>query len=427
MLKIFRFLLLSLLFLAALSGEASADEPEIDVLHVEGVINPVIADYIDRGIDQAEQNNAVACVIELDTPGGLYSSTRDIVARFQDSRVPVVVWVEWAGSAGAFITVGSHVAAMQPGSNIGAAHPVFADEVSEAQEEKAVEDAAAWMRELARLRGRSAEYAELMVRESKSYSVEEAINNNLVDLEAGSLEELCSKLDGRKVTLDNGEEVTLETRDCVINHIGMNALERFLHTISDPNIAYILLSVAMLGIFFELANPGAIIPGVVGGISLLLALYSLGTLDAYWGGMLLIILAFGLFVAEFFTPTFGLLTAGGIASLTIGSLILFSGRSPLFQVDRWLIAVVVVLVTGFFVFVVGAVVRAHRRKLTSGQQAMVGKTAVAQSALDPIGTVLIEGERWTATVEGGTIEPGEEVIVTKVEGLKLKVSKRKSG
>jgi membrane-bound serine protease (ClpP class) len=226
------------------------------------------------------------------------------------------------------------------------------------------------------------------------------------------------------VTLASGKEVVIDTTDYVLSSNEMNAIERLLHVISDPNIAYILLTLATIGLITEISNPGLIFPGVVGGICLFLAFYSLGVLNAYWAGVLLILLAFGLFVAELFTPAFGILTAGGITSLVIGSQVLFSNSSPVMEVNRGLIAAVTIFIAAFVVFVVGAVVRGQRRRAATGAEALVGKIAVAKTPLEPKGTVLVDGEHWMAIVDKGRVESGEEVTVTKVEGLKLIVTKK---
>ncbi len=221
-----------------------------------------------------------------------------------------------------------------------------------------------------------------------------------------------------------GEEIILNTEGYMLDRTEMSIIERFLHVISDPNIAYILLSLGSIGIIAEIYNPGMFFPGIVGAISLLLAFYSLGVLDANWGGILLIILAFGLFIAEVFTTTFGLLTAGGVAALVIGSLILFPAGGPLFQVDPWLIAVVVIFIAAFFTLAVSQVIRAHRRQARTGREEMIGKTAIVKVALKPEGTVFLKGERWTAISEKSEVEPGEEVLITKVDGLQLYVIKK---
>jgi membrane-bound serine protease (ClpP class) len=428
--KTFRLVFfISLLAGALASPNVSATNQSIEVLHVEGAIVPVIADYIDRGIEQAETKGSTAVIIQLSTPGGLMNTTQRIVERILNAKVPVVVYVSpaggWAGSAGTFITLASHVAAMAPGSRIGAATPVtMGEELSEEMKKKVTEDAAAWIRSISELRGRNPDDAELAVREGKSYTVTEALENNLIDLEANSLESLISQLNGMKVTLISGEEIVLDTESYALDINEMNLAERFLHVISDPNIAYVLLTLGSIGIIAEIYNPGALFPGIIGGISLLLAFYSLGVLDAFWGGILLILLAFGLFVGEVLTTTFGLFTAGGIAALILGSLILFPGEAPMFQVNPWLIATVVIIVTALFAFVINRVVGAHRRQAKTGREELVGKTAIVKQALEPEGTIFFKGERWTAISEKGRVKPGEEVIITKVDGLILHVTKK---
>ena len=429
-LKIFFLALLVIPVAAGLGGSliAAASPTSVEVLTVDGTIVPVIADYIDRGISQAEKNGATVCIIELNTPGGLLDSTQKIVERILNAEVPVVVYVSsaggWAASAGTFITLASHIAAMAPGSRIGAATPVaMGEEMTEEMKRKVTEDAAAWIRSIAEMRGRDPEHAELAVREGKSYTVGEALEYNLINLRADNLESLISQIDGWKVTLANGEEVIIDTTDYVSTRNEMNAIEKFLQTLSDPNIAYILFTLATIGLITEISNPGLVFPGVAGGISLFLAFYSLGVLDAYWGGIALLLLAVGLFIAEYFTTAFGLLTAGGIISLVMGSLILFS-ESPGIEVSRGLIAGVAVGVTAFAVFVIGAIIRGQRRRKATGAEGMIGTIAIAKTPLDPTGTVLAQGELWTAASEGGRVAPGEEVIITKVEALKLWVTKK---
>ena len=429
-LKFFFLALLVIPIAAGLGGSIiGAASPTVEVLHVEGTIVPVIANYIDRGISQAEDENATVCIIELHTPGGLLDSTEEIVRRIMNADVPIVVYVSpkgaWAASAGTFITLSAHIAAMTPGTTIGAAHPVAAggQEIPEDQMKKIVEFSAKWMKTIAEERGRNMEEAELAVTESKSFTDVDALEHNLIDLRADNLGSLISQINGWKVTLANGEEVTINTMDYDTTRNEMNAVEKFLQTISDPNIAYILFTLATIGLITEISNPGMVFPGVVGGISLFLAFYSLGVLNAYWGGIALILLAVGLFIAEYFTTSFGLLTAGGIASLVMGSLILFS-YSPGIEVDKRLIAGVTVGVTAFAIFVVGAIIRGQRRRKATGAEGMIGTMAIAKTPLDPTGTVFAQGELWTAASEGGRVAPGEEVIITKVEELKLWVAKK---
>ena len=430
----FRFFLLALLVLsiAALLGGsliAAASPTSVEILTVDGTIVPVIADYIDRGISQAEKNGATVCIIELNTPGGLLDSTERIVQKIMNADVPIVVYVSpkgaWAASAGTFITLSANIAAMTPGTTIGAAHPVSGggEEIPEDQMKKIVEFSAKWMRTIAEERGRNMEQAELAVTQSKSFTDVDALEYNLIDLRADNLTSLISQINGWKVTLASGQEVIIDTTDYVTTRNEMNAVEKFLHTISDPNIAYILFTLATIGLMVEFYNPGLIFPGVAGGISLLLAFYSLGVLNAYWGGIALILLAVGLFIAEYFTTSFGLLTAGGVIALVAGSLILFS-HSPGIEVNRGLIAGVTAGITAFAVFVIGAIIRGQRRRKVTGTEGMIGTIAIAKTPLAPTGTVLAQGELWTASSEGDTVAPGEEVIITKVEGLKLWVTKK---
>ena len=427
--RLWVFLLLVGLFLVAVADDAVAQGPHVDVLKVDGAITPVLASYIERGIAHAEGHGAIACVIELDTPGGLDTAMRDIVQAILEADVPVVVYVPPGGraaSAGAFITLAAHVAAMAPATEIGAAHPVAIGEdgMDETMEAKVVNDAVAYIRSIADTRGRDADIAEAMVRESASLSAQDALDEGVIDVIASGVEDLLQQIDGWQVALLDGEVVTLETAGVPTSDVGMGAMERFLSIISDPNIAYILLSVGMLGIMVELFNPGLIFPGVVGAISLLLSFYALGMLPVNYAGIILIVVAFALFIAEVFVTSHGLLAVGGIASLTIGSVILMS--SPLFRISPAVIAVVVIAVTAFFTIVVAAIVRTHRRPQQTGREGMVGKVAVARTPLDPTGTVFIHGERWEATVDEGRVEPGEEVVVTQIEGLALRVARKQS-
>jgi membrane-bound serine protease (ClpP class) len=347
-----------------------------------------------------------------------------------NAQVPVVVYVypkgAWAASAGTFITLSAHIAAMTPGTTIGAAHPVTAggQEIPEEQMKKITEFSSKWMKTIAEERGRNIEEAQLAVTESKSFTDVDALEYNLIDLRAESLQDLISRINGWKVRLASGEEAIIVTEKSDAIRKEMSSVEKFLQIISNPNIAYILLSLAIIGLTTEISNPGMVLPGVVGGISLFLAFYSLGVLNAYWGGIALILLATALFVAEYFTTSFGLLTAGGVISLVIGSLILFS-RSPEVELDKRLIVGVTIGVTVFAVLAVGAIIRGQRRRTTTGMEGMVGEIAIAKTYLDPVGKVLAQGELWTAVSDGETIAPGEEVIVTGVDKLKLKVTKKR--
>jgi membrane-bound serine protease (ClpP class) len=437
MVKIRRTILVLAVLLLAISSATSvhAQTPTVNVITIKGTINPVLVDYVERGIKQAEDNGAQALVIQIDTPGGLDTAMRDIVKLIVNSHVPVVVYVSPSGaraaSAGVFITMAAHVAAMAPNTAIGAAHPVSMGSEGEAQmsqdmAEKVINDSAAYIRSIAAAHGRNMEWAEKAVRESVSATEQEALQLNVIDMVAPDLQSLVAQLDGRQVTLLNNQQVTLQTKGVVIGDVPMKAIEKFLYAIADPNIAYLLLSVASLGIMAEIFSPGLIFPGIVGGISLLLAFYSLGVLPVNYAGMLLILLAIGLFVGEVLSPTFGIFTVGGVVSLVAGSMILFKGSSPLFRVDPWLIAMVTIVITGALTFIIHRAVVAHRRQAKTGREELIGKTATVKATLNPEGTVFYRGERWTAISENGEVKPGEEVVIKRIDGLTLYVTKKQN-
>jgi membrane-bound serine protease (ClpP class) len=425
--------LTGLLLAASIVTGAQAASPRVDVLTIKGTINPVLVDYVKRGIEQAEDSGAEVFIIQLDTPGGLDTAMRDIVQLIVSSRVPVVVYVSPSGaraaSAGVFVTMAAHVAVMAPNTAIGAAHPVALSSEGEAQmsstmEEKVINDSAAYIRSIAEAHGRNIEWAEKAVRESVSATEREALELNVIDMVAPDLETLIAQLDGWQVTMIDNRQITLQTQGATINYVPMKAIENFLYAIADPNIAYILLSLAMLGIMVEIFNPGLIFPGIVGAISLLLAFYSLGVLPVNYAGILFIVLAFGLFIGEVLTTTFGLFTAGGVVSLVVGSLILFKGASPLFRIDPWLIATVTIIIAGAFVFIIQRAISAHRKQAKTGREELIGKTATVKVALNPEGTVFFKGERWSAISEEGMVKAGEEVVIKRVDGLTLYVAKK---
>ncbi len=433
MFKLLRiFLFFGVLLIGFAGTVAQAAVPSVHVLKVDGTIVPVVADYLDRGISDAEKANATVCVIELNTPGGLLDTTEIIVQRIMNAHVPVAVYVSpkgaWAASAGTFITLSGHIAAMTPGTTIGAAHPVAGggEEMDETQMQKVVEFSSQWIRTIAEERDRNMEEAGLAVTESKSFSDTDALAANLIDLRAESLDDLIRQIDGMTVRLASGAETTIDTSGHTVTRNEMSFIERFLLAISDPNIAYILMSVGSIGIMAELYNPGAIFPGVIGAICLLMAFYSLGVLEANIGGILLIVLAVGLFIAEFFTTTFGILTAGGITALVLGSLLLFPDNAPLFRVNPWLIGIVSVLFAGFVFFILYKVVGTRKRQPATGWEELIGKPAKVVVPLSPEGQVLFRGERWKAISKQGTIEADEQVIINKVENLMLYVSRKET-
>lgn len=398
------------------------------VLTVKGAINPVSAAYISRGIDEASRKGARLVVLRLDTPGGLDTSMRDIVQKEIASQVPVVVFV-WpegarAASAGLFIAMGAHVAAMAPNTAIGAAHPVAGggEEIKGHMGKKVENDAAAYIRSLATQRGRNAEWAEKAVRQSVSLSATEALKKDVIEVVAPDVHTLLQRIDGRKVKMTAGP-LTLRTASLAIAEYDMTGMERLLYTITDPNIAFILLNLGMLGLFFELSNPGAVLPGIIGGICLLLAFFSLGMLPVNYAGVALILFAFLLFVAELFTPTHGALTIGGVISLVLGGFILMSGSATGLEISRPLILTVALSTGGFFAILVGAALRAQRRRVTTGREDMVGRVARVRRALDPEGQVFVEGEIWQARSLSGPVAVGEDVVIKRVEGLHLLVER----
>jgi membrane-bound serine protease (ClpP class) len=384
--------------------------------------------YIDRGIDEAEDAKAMAVVIELDTPGGFMSSMEDIVKRIEKDRIPVIVYVSPKGakaaSAGTFITMAANIAAMAPSTRIGAASPVgtSGEDIEGTLGKKVTEDAVAFAKSIANYRGRNAEWAEQAVREAVSATETEAVELNVVDLIADDLPSLLEAVDGREVQLVD-RSVALATRDAEIVHNDMNFAERFLDIISDPNIAFLLLSLGSIALFFEIVHPGQIFPGVFGAIALIMAFFSLTVLPFNWAGLILIFLAFGLFVAEIFVTSGGILGIGGVVALILGGLLLTWGNPPEFQVNRWLIYGIAAAAGAFFLFVVTSLLRIRRQPAVMGIHTLIGRRAVARSPLDPNGMVFVDGEYWSATVEHGSVEQGEEVVVTAVEGLKLMVRK----
>lgn len=419
------FLLVGVLSL--LSSSAAAEGGNVvRVVKVKGAINPVVADYVTRSISVAEQEAAHAVVIEIDTPGGLDSSMQQIIQSIVQSKVPVIAYVSPQGgraaSAGAFIVMASHVAAMAPNTNIGAAHPVAMGEgeMDETMTAKVTNDAVARIKSLAERRGRNVEWAEKAVRESISSTEKEALDQRVIEYIANDLGSLLQQVDGKEVTLDSGK-VTLRTVGAITVPIEMNFIEQFLHAISDPNIAYILMILGINGILFELMNPGAIFPGVVGGICLLMAFFALGTLPVNYAGVALILLAFILFVADIKMPTHGILTVGGVVSMILGSLLLLNSDAPYFTVSWSVIAGVVIATASFFFLAIGAIARTYRRPATTGVEGIVNAVGTARTELNPDGVVLLQGENWDATVEGEPVAKGARVIVTGVDGLHLTV------
>lgn len=395
---------------------------------VEGVINPVSAEYLDKAIETADAEGAEALVIKLDTPGGLDTSMRRMVKSIVGSPVPVITYVSPSGarsaSAGVFIMMASHVDAMAPGTNIGAAHPVAmgGGEMDETMARKVENDAAAYIRSLAESRGRNADWAEESVRKSVSISETRALKLGVIDLVAENLDSLLGKLDGRKVATAFGDR-TLHTKGASVRTFEMGARLRLLKAISDPNVAYILMMIGIVGIYFELSNPGLILPGVVGGISLVLAFYAFQTLPVNYAGLLLIILAAVFFILEFQVVSYGLLTVAGVISLVLGSVMLMDTPVPFMQVSLRLIVPVAVTIAVFAGIMARIAVRSHRSRVTTGPEGLVGGTGVAKTDLDPEGEVYVQGAYWSATCDE-PVSKGDRVVVVSVDGLRLKVARK---
>jgi membrane-bound serine protease (ClpP class) len=393
------------------------------IIDLEGTINPATASFLTRGIEDAEKSEAAVAIVRLDTPGGLASSMRTMVKAIMNSRVPVVVYVApkgaGAASAGVMVTVAAHVAAMAPGTNIGAAHPVSAGgkDIEKTMSEKVVNDMAAYGRGIAQERGRNAEWVEKAIRESVSITAEEAVEKKVVDLVAPDVDDLLKLLDGRTVVLKEGKRV-LKTKDLVKRYYEPGFRDKVLRVISDPNIAYILMMIGLAGLYFELAHPGAIFPGVIGAISLILAFYSFQTLPVNYAGLLLIALAIILFIAEVKISSFGMLAVGGLISLALGSIMLFEDV----HVSLQLMAPTIVLVGGFFVVVSSLAFRAYRSRPKVGMEGLMGEIGLVKEPIDPEGLVSVHGEYWRAR-SNEKIEPGEKVEVEGADGLILKVKK----
>jgi len=395
---------------------------------IDGTINPVSADFIRDNIRKADRENAECLLIHLNTPGGLLKSTRQIVSDILESPIPVIVYVSpggaHAGSAGVFITLASHIAVMAPGTNIGAAHPVtLQEQMDSTMNEKATNDAAAFIRSIAEKRNRNIAWAERAVRRSYSYSETEALEDSVIDLIAKNEKELLNKIDGKQIQLASGEK-TLHTASATIEEHKMNIWEKILDIISDPNIAYILFLLGLYGLLFELYNPGAILPGIVGVISLVLALYSMHTLPVNYAGLALIIFAIILFLLEIKIVSHGLLAIGGIISLLIGSMMLIKS-SPLemIKISRSIIISATVVTALFFLFVVGLGIKAQRRKGVTGLEGLIGATGEVTEALTPGGRIRVQGETWNAESLSGSVNIGQKVRIREMKNLKLYVEK----
>ncbi len=418
-----RIYLIAIFMLALLgAGPAAAESRDVYIVQVADAISPGTADYIKSSIKKAENRQAACIVIQLDTPGGLAESMRQIVQAILASRIPVVVFVAPGGaraaSAGVMITMAADVAAMAPGTNIGAAHPVGAggQDIDGKMSEKVINDMVAQARSVAEQRGRNADWVEDAIRESVSVTESEALKENVIDLIAKNTEDLIRQLNGREIKdkgtlkLDNANKIVMEE----------TLRTKILRTISNPNIAYILMLIGLAGLYFELSHPGAIFPGVIGGISLILAFFALQTLPVNYAGILLILLAIVLFIMEMKIASYGLLSVAGVVCLLLGSLMLFEGDTPDMQLSLQVLLPTVIIVSGFFVGVAALVFRAQLSKPSTGSYGLVGEIGVVKKALTPEGKVFVHGELWNARSK----EPLDEdarVRVVKVVNLILEV------
>ena len=423
------------LLLAPVAGALAQDDsqPQVDVIDVDGTITPVMARYVDRAIEDAEDDDLDALVMVMDTPGGLGSAMDDIIRDILESKVPVVVYVAPRGaraaSAGVYITYAAHVAAMAPGTNIGSASPVFlgADEndPDDTMTKKVTNDAVAQIVNLANLRGRNAEWAEEAVREAANITADEALALDVIDVMAPDLPSLLDQIDGMTVAMGDGTTATLHTAGAETHGVEMNAFEKFLQLIADPTIAYLLLSLGSIGLFFELANPGAYLPGVVGGLCLLLGLFALGTLPVNWAGLLLMAFGLLLLIIDIYVPSFGSLTVGGIISFVIGSYLLIDASgAPGYELPDAVIWTVTGCLLAFFAFLGFMVLRVQRRRPATGRPALLGAQASVRRAIESgkPGMVFLNGELWEARAAGPeSIPAGATVVVTTVDGLRLTV------
>ena len=421
-------IVLSVLLVTAFISVISAQSKSIYLLPVEGVINPASAGYIVEGIQKAEEGGGACLVIQLDTPGGLMDSMRSIVKRILAAEIPIIVYVapsgSRAGSAGVFITLAAHIAAMAPGTNIGAAHPVqMGKDMGKEMEEKILNDTVAYIKTLAKQRGRNEQWAEKAVRESVSVKEDEALQLDIIDLVSPSLEDLVSRIEGRRIELASGTVVTLNVKGLDIKPLKMSFRHQLLSIISNPNIAYILLMLGIYGLFFELANPGVILPGVIGGICLILSFFALQMLPINYAGIALILLGIILFIAEVKITSYGMLSVAGVISLLLGSIMLIDSPAEFLTISFVKVILPVVSISAaFFLFALIMVVRAHRRRPTTGVEGLVGAVGIATTDLRPEGTVEIRGELWQATADE-PVKAGVKIQVEKMEGMGVKVKK----
>ena len=426
-LRIFLFAVLTAAGFVALAQSNDPSSAHVDWINIDGSINPAVDDLIRESIARAKANGARALIIQLDTPGGLLNSTRTIVKELLGSPVPVMVYVApsgaGAGSAGVFITMAAHIAAMAPGTNIGAAHPVASggQEVKGVMGEKIENFTASFSETIARQRGRNAEWAIQAVRKSVSITEQEALKKNVIDIIAKDLDDLLNQADGRKVDL-NGSKVPLAVKGVRIDRYSMSLKQKILNTVADPNISYLLLMAGILGLYMEFSHPGVIFPGVAGAICLLLAFASFQLLPINYTGLMLMALGVGLLVGEAFFPSFGVLGIGGMISLALGSLLLFDTQNADFGVDRSIVFTAVATLGSFVLAVSYLVFHSQKARPTLGYDGLLGQIGEVRAKLSPAGKVFVHGEYWNAQADG-EIPVGEKVKVVGYDGMCLKVSR----
>jgi len=426
MIKIsFIFLLLGIVL-----TDSTGPNNNVTLITYDGAITPACSDFIKLGIESAEKSKSECLIIKLNTPGGLLKSTRVIVSDILESKIPIVVYVSPGGaqaaSAGVFITMAAHIAAMSPGTNIGAAHPVsMQGERDSIMSEKATNDAAAFIRSISEKRNRNIKWAEDAVRKSLSLSETEALKKNVIDLISPNIEELLKKINERKIETVTGKKI-LNTVNAKINEVEMTFSLKLLTILSDPNIAYILFMIGLYGLLFEIFNPGVIFPGVIGGICIILAFYSMHTLPINYAGLALIIFAIILFILEIKVVSHGILSIGGVISLIIGSIMLINVESGLEVVKiSWeVVALFVILTVLFFAFAITLGIKAQKSKPTTGTQGLLKSFGEAITDLNPNGEVRIHGEIWNAESIEGKIEAKSMVEVVEIQNLKLKVKNK---
>lgn len=405
-------------------GRAAGAAATIRLIHVDGVIDPLIADFVIRNIDEAEAEQARAVILELDTPGGLDEPMRDIIKKMTGSPLPVAAYVAPTGaraaSAGTFIVMASDLAAMAPGTNLGAAHPVALGVDADSTEGvKITNDSAAYIRSLAEANGRNANWAELAVRQSVSLSADEALEQQVIDMKAENLDALVSQMNGFE---PKTKGITIDTRGATVEEAGMTFKENFLHFILNPNVAYFLFLYGLLALVYEFVHPGIGLGAISGVISLVLSFYAMRVLPVSFTGLALVIVGVVLLGADLFVASHGALSAGGIIAIVLGSLLLFD--APYLKVSLPLNLVLAALAGAFFLVAARKVMKARRLPVQTGQNAMIGAVGYSRTALTPLGQVFVHGEIWSAEApEGETIEKGEEIEVTNVNGLMLKVKK----